>query len=616
MLKKAGDKLLGYAGKLLYVDLGKGSFEGRETPAQLAQAFLGGRGLGAALLYKELELGIDPLGPKNILIFMTGLADGTLLPSSPRWVVVTKSPLTGMYLCNSAGGFFGPELKFAGYDGIVIKGKAKSPVYLYIKDGKMELRDAKKLWGKMTDETEQEIRKELKDNRVRVACVGPAGENFVKYANIQSDLRSIGRGGAGAVMASKNLKAVAVRGHGKFEVADEEGLAILVRELRMNMKESEAVQDFTKWGTMQFVDVINEAGLLPTRNFQEGVFEGARKINAETIRKMVKRNTACFGCPVACGKYSIVADGKYAGTMVEGPEYETIWSFGAHCGVDDLEAIAAANMWCDKYGIDTISAGNTIGFAMECYERGLLTKKDTDGLELKFGNHEVFLPSLKKIALREGIGDLLAEGVREMAKRLKHGTENFAMHVKGMELPAYDPRGAWGMGVAYATSCRGGCHLKAWTLGVEVMHPKYDRFSSEGKGKLVFELQNERAINDSIGVCTFGSRAIGVDEMVKMVTVLTGWNFNSKKLLEAGERIYNVERLIATREGVARKDDTLPPRLLTDVLPHGPSKGVHLRREDLDQMLNEYYAVRGWDRNGKPTKAKLEELGILKLFWR
>ncbi len=609
--------MLGYAGKLLYVDLSKGSLEDRETPAQLAQAFLGGRGLGAAILYKELAPKVDPLGPKNILIFMAGPTDGTLLPSCPRWAVVTKSPLTGMYLCNSAGGFFGPELKFAGHDGIVIKGKAKSPVYIYIQDDKVELRDAEKLWGKLTDETEREIRKELKDNRVRVACVGPAGENLVKYANIQSDLRSIGRGGAGAVMASKNLKAIAVRGHGKFEVADEEGLSTLVRELHANMKESEAVKNFSKWGTTQFVDPINEAGLWPTRNFQEGVFEGAGKINAEIMRKqIVKRDTACFGCPIACGKYSIVADGKYAGTIVEGPEYETLWSFGAQCGVDDLGAIAAANMWCDKYGIDTISAGNTIGFAMECYERGLLTKRDTDGLELKFGNHEVFLPLLKKIALREGIGDLLAEGVREMAKRLKHGAENFAMHVKGMELPAYDPRGAWGMGIAYATSCRGGCHLKAWTLGVEVMHPKYDRFSPEGKGKLVFGLQNERAVIDSMGVCVLGARGIGIDEMVRIITVMTGWNFNSKKLLEAGERVYNVERLIAIREGITRKDDTLPPRLLTEVLPRGPSKGVHLRREDLDQMLNEYYTVRGWDRNGKPTKVKLEELGIPKLLGR
>jgi len=603
--------LFGYAGKLLYVDLSKGSFEEHETPAQLARAFLGGRGLGAAILYKELASGVDPLGPKNVLIFMTAPAVGTPLPACPRWAVVTKSPLTGSYLCASSGGFFGPELRFAGYDGIVIKGKSKKPVYLYINDGKAELRDAKELWGKLTNETELEIRKQLKDNRVRVACIGPAGEQLVKIASIQNDQRSIGRGGAGAVMGSKRLKAVAVRGHGKVEVADEEGLMNLTRELRTKMKETQAVKNFSIWGTPQFADPVNEAGIFPTRNFQEGVFEGEPKTNARAMREqIVKRDTACYACPIACGKYSFIAEGKYAGTMVEGPEYETLWAFGAQCGVDDLGAIAAANMWCDRYGLDTISAGNAIGFAMECYERRLLTPKRCDGLKLKFGNHEVFAELLRKMAHREGVGALLCDGVRVAAKKIGKGSKDFAIHVKGMELPAYDPRGAWGMALAYSTSCRGGCHLKAWTLGAEVFEAKYDRFSTEGKAKLVVGLQNTRAAMDSTGVCIIGSRAIGTEEMARIMSTATGWSFTAERILEAGERIYTLERLLAVREGITRKDDTLPPRLLNEALPSGPSKGVRLRKEDLDQMLNEYYKLRGWNKNGVPTRAKLEELEL------
>jgi aldehyde:ferredoxin oxidoreductase len=612
----AGVVMFGYAGKLLYADLTRGSLEERRTPTALARAFLGGRGLGAALLYQELKPRADPLGPENVLILMTAPPVGTPIPCCHRWEAVTKSPLTGFYLCSSVGGHWGPELKFAGFDGIVIKGKASEPVYISIKDGKAELRDASKLWGKLTDETELAIRRELKDPRVQVACIGPAGENLVRIANIQAGRRSIGRGGAGAVMGSKNLKAIAIRGHGKFEVADEEEVTTLVRELREQIKRSpQTAVDFPTWGTVQFVDPINEAGMWPTRNFQEGVFELAHQINARAMRKqLVKRDTACFGCPVACGKLSIVAEGPYANTVVEGPEYETMWAFGAQCGIGRLDAIAAANAWCDKYGLDTISAGNVIGFAMECYERGLLTQKDTDGLDLKFGNHRALVKLLRKMAYRGGFGKVLCDGVRCAAAHIQQGSEEFAIHVKGLELPAYDPRGAWGMALAYATACRGGCHLKAWTLAAEVFEAKYDRFSTKGKAKLIVELQNTRAAADSMGVCIIAGRAIGEEERARIMTALTGWSFNAKKLAEAGERIYNLERLLAVRDGITRKDDVLPPRLLTQALPSGPCKGIQLRKVNLDQMLDDYYELRGWDRGGKPTKAKLKELGITKLL--
>jgi aldehyde:ferredoxin oxidoreductase len=530
---------------------------------------------------------------------------------------ITKSPLTNMYLCSSVGGFLGAELRFAGYDGVIIRGKAAKPVWLEVVDGKAELRGAGETWGLTTEETERAIRKQLKDPRVRTACIGQAGERLVKFANIQVGTRSLGRGGAGAVMGSKRLKAIAVRGHGKLEVADGEGLEVLMRELIAKMKKTDAIHLFSRFGTAQFVDPVNEGGIFLTRNFQDGVFDGASKINAETMRaQLVKRDTSCYACPIACGKYSVVTGGEYANTFVEGPEYETLWSFGAQCGIDRLDAIAAANMWCDRYGLDTISTGNVIGFAMECYERGLLGPGDTDGLEFKFGNHEVLGDLVRKIAFREGIGDLLAEGVRRAAKKIGGGAEGFAMHAKGLEIPAYDPRGAWGMGLAYATSCRGACHLKAWTLAVEVFQPKYDRFSTEGKAKLVFDLQNLRAVLDSLGVCIVGGRAIDIEEMARMVMTVTGWNFAAKELLRAGARIYTLERLLAVRDGISRKDDNLPTRILNEALPRGPARGIKLGRENLDRMLDEYYALRGWDREGRPTKAKLKELGIPKLFER
>ncbi len=607
--------MFGYVGKILRIDLTHGAIEEQETPEKLARAFLGGRGLGAAMLYKELKPGVDPLSPDNVLIFMTCPATGTPLPACPRWEATTKSPLTNMYLCSSVGGFFGAELRFAGYDGIIVRGKAASPTWLSILDGKAELHDAGELWGLTTEETDAAIRKELKDKRARVASIGQAGENLVKFANIQADSRSLGRGGAGAVMGSKCLKAIATRGHGRIEVADEEGLMILVRELIAEMKGSQAIQQFSKFGTTQFVDPVNEGGLFPTRNFQAGVFEGAARINAETMREqLVRRDTACYACPIACGKYSVVGEGEYANTFVEGPEYETLWALGAQCGVDRLDAIAAANMWCDRYGMDTISTGNAIGFAMECFERDLLNERDVNGLELKFGNHKVLVELIRKIAFREGIGKLLAEGVRNAARKIGGGSEAFAIHVKGLELPAYDPRGAWGMGLAYATACRGGCHLKAWTLSAEVFSPKYDRFSTEGKAKLVFELQNTRAAMDSLGVCVIGSRAIGVEEMVRVLAVTTGWNLNVKGLLNAGERIYNLERLLAVREGISRKDDTLSPRLLSETLPSGPAKGIKLDEKEFNRMLDEYYKIRGWDTAGRPKREKLEELEIPKLL--
>jgi len=597
--------MLGYAGRILKVDLSSGSIESCETPERLARAFIGGRGLGAAFLYKEMPQGVDPLSEGNVLIFMTGPATGLPIPACARWEAVTKSPLTGMYLCSSVGGFFGARLKFAGFDGIILSGKSRSPVWLDVVDGEAELHDAGEIWGLNTEETEISIQRKLKDKRVSVASIGPAGENLVKFASVQVDMRSggrsgsLGRGGVGAVMGSKRIKAIAVRGRGKIEVADEEGLNSLARELRKELKLDEV-------GTPWLVDEINEAGMFPTYNFQRGTFEGSRRINAKAMRKFVKRHTACHACSISCGKTTVVVGGRYDGSIVDGPDYETIWSFGPQCGVDQFEAIVSANMWCDLYGLDTISTGNVIGFAMECYERGLLSEKDTGGLELKFGNHEVAVGLVRKIAFREGLGDLLAEGTLVAAKRIGRGAESFAIQVKGMELPAYDPRGAWGMALGYATACRGGCHLKAWTIGDEVVARRYERFSTEGKAKLVMDFQNLRAVEDSFGLCVMGRKVIGKEELARIWAITSGWNVSVSELMRIGERIYDLERLLAVRDGISREDDTLPPRILKDPLPN--LDGSTIGEENFEKMLDEYYALRGWDRQGRPTREKTQEL--------
>ncbi|MEM3402686.1 MAG: aldehyde ferredoxin oxidoreductase family protein [Candidatus Hadarchaeales archaeon] len=610
--------MFGYAGKILEVDLSDREVLERKTPEKLARAFLGGRGLGAAILYMKTGARIDPFSPSNPLIFLTGPATGTPLSGCARWEAVTKSPLTGTYLCSSAGSFFGSELKFAGFDGIIITGRAKNPAWIFVADGEVKIEDASGIWRKNVDEAEREIRRELGDKKTSIASIGPAGENLVRFASIQVDVAhggrggSLGRGGIGAVMGSKNLKAVAVRGHGKIEVADEEGLVEFAKELTRNIQTNELVKNFSRWGTPQFVGPINEAKMWPTKNFQRGAFEFADELRAEKMREtIVKRDTACYACSIASGKYSTIDNGPYKGITIDGPEYETIWSFGAQCGVGRLDAIAAANFWCDVYGLDTISTGNVIGFAMECFERGLL-KKEEVGLDLKFGNHEALVPMIEKIARRDGVGDLLAEGVKRAAEKIGRGAERFAIHVKGLEIPAYDPRGAWGMALAYATSCRGGCHLKAWTIGVEILTPKYDRFSTEGKGQLVAELQNVRAVVDSMGVCVFATRCIGVEEMRRILALVTGWNFSAQELVRTGERIYNVERLIAVRDGISRKDDTLPPRLLEESTPELPGKNIG--RENLGKMLDDYYQVRGWGENGVPKKEKLIELQIPELL--
>ena len=600
----------GYIGKILRVDLTERRISTEKLDAEIAKKFIGGKGLGAKILYDSLKLGTDPLSPENILIFASGPLTATLAPTSARWAVVTKSPLTNIFLDCQVGGYFGAAMKLAGFDCIIMEGKADSPVYLWVHDGNAEILNAGDLWGKGCFETENTLKKRLGES-AHVASIGPAGENLVRYACISVDkYRQAGRGGAGAVMGSKNLKAVAVRSASyKIEYADPEGFREAAKKALKVIRENSFIPLRRKYGTPIWVAPVNKAALLPTRNFRTGVFEKAENISGETMRdKIVVKDGTCYNCIIQCWKYTHVESGKYKVDELAGPEYESIALLGSDCGVGSIEAVAHASMLCDDLGLDTISTGNSIAFAMECYERGLLTADDTDGLELKFGNADAEIEMVKKIAYRKGLGNLLAEGVRRASKKIGDGSERFAMHVKGLEIPGYDPRGAFGMALAYATSDRGACHQRAWTVRAEIEGKLEPRFSTKGRARFVKETQDERAMCFSLVLCDFAP--LEVKHFVELLNKATGFNFTVEDYLKTGERIWNLTRLFNVREGITRKDDTLPPRFMEEPLPEGATKGQVVTKEMLDEMLDEYYALRGWDKNGVPTEEKLKELGL------
>jgi len=611
----------GYAGKILRVDLTKGKVEKEKLDDSFAKAFLGGKGFGGKILYDEVPPRTDPLSPENRVILSNGPLTGSGA-FAPKCSFVTKSPLTGGWLDCMLGGFVGPELKFAGYDVLVLSGKAPEPVYLHINDGQVELRKASHLRGKSTHETETTIKKELGDPKTRVASIGPAGENLVRFACITGDLyRQAGRGGVGAVFGSKNLKALAVRGSGKVSLANKEEFIRHTRELNKALKESG--ETMTTYGTMWLMDPMNDYGMLPTRNFQQGVFEGVKKINGDKLVKTLKtKDVGCHACTLRCSNFLDVKRSEFGPFQIEGPEYETACLMGSNCGVDDLKAISYLNLLCDQFGIDTMSTGNILAYLMECVQKKVITKKDLDGVDLKWGDYKAMIELVRKISSREGIGDLLAEGVAKAAKKIGKGTSRFAMHVKGMEMPGYDPRGALGMGLAFATADRGACHLRAWTVYEEVMG-NLDRFSPEGKPMLVFARMHRKIIMDALGICEM----MGLIPLFSsLFTDATGlevkplYNRVYEKLLEdfaidggkvgVGERIYNLARAFNVREGFGKKDDKLPPRFFEESVPEGPLKGHPIKVQDFNRMLKEYYELNGWDRNGVPTKEKLVELGL------
>ncbi|MFQ6074168.1 MAG: aldehyde ferredoxin oxidoreductase family protein [Candidatus Bathyarchaeia archaeon] len=593
----------GYAGKILEVDLTSQKIQRAATENYFdVKLFVGGKGLGALALWRELKPHTDPLSPENILVFSTGPLTGTLCPST-RMCIVTKSPLTSTFCDSYVGGHLGPEIKFAGYDAVIVRGKSEHPAYLWISNEEVEICDAEHLWGLDTFQTEEKIRKEREDITIRVACIGPAGEHLVKFALVNTErYRQAGRGGVGAVMGSKNLKALAVKGSGQIRIHDLEAFAQVAMEARKAALENKVIRARRRWGTTRSVLYSSDRDLFPTRNFREATFEEAENLSAEVFEKRFwVKHKACHGCPVNCGKLGVVRSGIYAGTVVEGAEYETAALLGANCGISNHEAVAYANMLCDKLGLDTISTGNVIAFTMECYEKGMLTQKETEGLKLNFGNEQALTKVIQKIANREGVGNLLADGVKRLSQRLSRNARDFAMHVKGLELPGWGVRAAPGMGLAYATADRGGCHMKAWTLSQEV-----SRIAETVKSQ-----QDYYAACDCLVACMFVKDATGKERYLQMLNAATGMQMTVDEFVKVGERVWNLTRMFNIREGFSRKDDVLPKRILTEPLPSGIAKGQRLTQAQLNKMLDGYYLLRGWNtQTGAPSKEKLRELRL------
>ncbi len=611
-----------YMGKVLRVDLSKGTISEEDIREDWAKSFIGGAGLATRYLYKEISKGADPLGAENLLIFMTGPLTGTSSASASRYSVVAKSPLTGIWGHGNSGGSFGPALKQSGYDGIIFQGISPKPVYLSIVDGNPKLCDGRGLWGKTVPETEDLIQKES-NQKMTIASIGPGGENLVRYAAIMNNRhRAVGRCGLGAVMGAKRLKAIACSGKARINLANPDGFRGIAKKQIDLLNESMLKVGFESFGTNMVSDMVNIRGGYPTRNWQQGVFDQIDEVNGQALTdKVFIKGVSCFACPIACGRGTEIKEGSWEGSSGEGPEYETVNTFGAMCGISDLNAITMANYLCNEYGLDTISAGSTIAFAIECYEKGILNKVITGGLELKFGDENLIVDLVHKIARREGIGDLLAEGTRRVSEKLGQGSEHFAMHVKGLELPAYDPRAAKITGLGYVTANRGGDHITAYVQGPTFIDTPFlvvedskieDPFVANPKeAKVVVDLENALTMFDCIGACKFMGILLPAEEYVDLIATATGWNFGVDDFRKTGERIFNLMRLFCVREGITREADSLPKRLMEDPLPEGPAKGMVIEKDTIEMLKDAYYEIRGWDKEtGKPTVEKLKELEL------
>lgn len=600
--------MFGYTGTILRVNLTDGTIKKEQLDPKNARLYLGARGLGTKIMMDEVDPLVDPLSPENKLIFMTGPLTGTLAASPGRYNVISKAPLTGTIGASNSGGHFGPELKFAGYDGVIFEGRSERPVYLWIHDDHVELRSAEHLWGKNVFDTTDRLLEETAED-ARVACIGPAGENLVLFATVMNDKhRAAGRSGMGAVMGSKNLKAVVVRGTRSIEVADSEGFFKKCVEARKKLKEHPVTgTGLPAYGTDILINIINQSGALPTRNWRDGgYFEHADEISGETLAdKYLVRNKGCFGCSIGCGRVTRITQGKFRG-FGEGPEYETTWAYGANCGVRDLAAISKANYLCNELGLDPISMGATIACAMEMYEKGILSR-DEVGRELRFGDAGAIVELTRLTGMREGFGDKLAEGSYRLAS--SYGHPELSMSVKKQEMPAYDGRGVQGMGLEYATSNRGGCHVRGYLTSPEILGvpQKLDPLVTTDKASWLKTFQDLTAVVDSSGICLFTTFALGLPDIADMLRTALGWECQDEEILQIGERIWNLERMFNIAAGFTKEDDTLPPRLLKEPLPSGPAKGKVV---ELEVMLKEYYQVRGWDREGIPTKEKLRELSL------
>jgi aldehyde:ferredoxin oxidoreductase len=598
-----------YTGKLLRINLGNRRSHIEDIPEQWMKNFLGGRGLAVRYLYGELNAGVEPLGPDNKLLFMMGPLGATTAMSVSRMAVVTKSPLTGTIAKSIMGGNFGAYLKFAGFDGIIVEGEAEKPTYVHIDRDGVHILDADEIWGLDTQETQEKLR-QRHGAATKVACIGQGGEKSVRYAVIISERRCGGRTGIGTVMGAKKLKAIAVNSAGPLSVYDPQRFKKLAREQIGGLKTSPRRIQMTNFGTSYLTLGFEKMGIFPVKNFQEGHLEGIEKLGEEEFAKIKVKNDGCYGCMTKCGQVRRVTQGSYAGAFSEGPDYETIWSLGGNLGVTNKAYLVVADSLCDRLGIDTISTGNAIGFACELFERGIITQKDTDGLKLIWGNHGEIVKLVEKIGRREGFGKLLGEGTKRAAEHIGKGAEAYAMQVKGLEIPAYEPRAVKGYGLILATSNIGANHM--YGRPREELAGTKDRFAEEGKGEDIARNQIEQATQDSIVQCSFGA-ATGFSAEARggLLVAATGFNeFGDPAYLnQIGERVICLERSFNVREGFGRKDDTLPTRMQTEPLKNaGPATGQVVRK--LDTLLDEYYDALGYTRRGIPSAEKLRQIGL------
>lgn len=617
----------GVNGRILEIDLSTKSIKEIKIEEKIYEEYLMGLGLASRLLFDYAKPGLDPLSSENVLIIVPGLLVGTGLPTASKTAVTFKSPATNAFGRSISGAFLGVSLKKAGFDGIIIKGKSDKPVYLFIDNEKIEIRDASELWGKDAIETQEFLRGTLGKD-FRTCAIGFSGEKMLKIAGIDFEERQSARAGGGAVMGSKLLKAIAVRGTKNVEYSNTDGLKDAILSWNKKIIGSEVQKLDMAYGSGEFYAWVNqEIGVFPVKNWQESFFEESfekHKNNKSPLDpyywspKYTEKMHPCPNCNKPCGRIISIKDGKYAGTRVEGVEYEILYSLGGQLGIEDIEVTAKLNEICDKAGVDGISAGVILGWAMEAYEKGLLSKKETDGIDLKFGNGDAAIQAMKKIVNKEGyLGELLCDGVKIAAQKLGKESEKFAMEIKGLEPPAYDVRGLKGMALALAVSVRGACHLTGGIYAPELTgkfwkFTNIDRLSSHWKGFEVKTGEDFMSLYDAFGMCKFSRSLFWLEGMIDGIRAVTGINYDIAKLMLIGERIYNLDRLFNMREGLTRKDDYLPYRVTHDPISNGPSKGNYVTEEEFQNMLDEYYEVRGWSKEGIPTRMQLFKLGMEK----
>jgi aldehyde:ferredoxin oxidoreductase len=612
----------GYTGRLLRIDLTNKKTKTENISEEIARKWMGGVGFAFKYLYDEFKPGTEPLDKDNLLIFAVGPLNATGSPCSNRMAVASKSPLTNTIAAAYSGGYFPNELKRAGYDLIIVEGRSEKPVYISIQDDEIRFRNADKFSGMLTSDVQLFIKDELKDQNYRISCIGPAGEKLIPMACIVNERRAAGRKGLGAVMGSKNLKAIAIRGTQKPKIADNVKFQAAKKALLKSMRESPMLYPtFAKTGTPCVVDVLTGLGIFPIRNWTAtGELDMVPTLGIAAQDKAIIDRVFCDDCVVGCSQVKSVRQGLYAGFLTEGPEFETTYSLGSDLAIDYLPAVIAGDRLCDEFGLDTISAGVTIAFAMELYERGIITRKDTNGIDLKFGNHQAMIEMLRKIAFNDGFGAILAEGSKKAARTIGKGSEKYTTEIKGLELPAYDVRGAKAHGLNFATAYNGADHCRGYAFqeifGIPIPE-QVDRFAVKGKGKLTKWNQDVRcATTDCPTLCGFiFDMAIPGDacqHIGNLLSSVTGISFTSEDVQRVGERVNNISRLFNIREGFTRSDDTFPQRLMNEPIKGGPSKSQLISKDDLNLMLDEYYEVRGWDNSGRPTAAKLKELDIKK----